>query len=733
MTSRGARAASSAAGSATQAPRNPSSGASAPPADAAASASDEDELMEQQLQEHAIRVYNEFVCAFQRRASQRIAANRVMIEAHRRQQERSRRRYPETVDAIALDAAHGIRRQQKVPVAPEARVRKTARTEIRTTSESLALSRPTVVLPRVPATPNATMWTALSKNYDVEDERQLRYLPYFGDDDDEDVISEFFEIQRRGTSACEMDFTKEMCEAVLRHLQLTWELTPHDLALIAKTLHVDLKIMEDVHRQLHAGARPSKKQRTMLNSNKADAEPANGDAAPSGDDSTSETLSMEHQMQLYERTIDSYRSLFCRRCYVYDCEYHGCREVPKLDITEQNAVYEMTKCMTTAVSTGKNCGNQCFLGQTQKNAKFSKARAISTAFGWDERTRVACARAYFICAGNFCDMARLLGDKTCLDVAEFCEFHDINDHSLALTHKLQSHARRPARKKKKKITPSVSHLQQLQSGPMNVIPTVITPCAHPGACDDNNCVCHQDGRLCSKLCACIHEECKIFFAGCRCVKGRCRSRWCPCFAAGRECDLDLCVVCCAEDAAAESSTLNALVDGNRSQAQPATAVASSSSSCQNRNMSLGRHKRLRVGRSTMEGAGWGLFVDEPVAKDEFVIEYIGEMVTQEEAERRGVVYDKLNRSYLFNLDSETVIDATRKGNKTRFINHSSRPNCYSKIININSDYRIGIYAMRDIAPHTELFFDYGYDKDIKHQHIHKTPTLTEWMKKPQRS
>ncbi|GLE07467.1 hypothetical protein PINS_up017778 [Pythium insidiosum] len=396
----------------------------------------------------------------------------------------------------------------------------------------------------------------------------------------------------------------------------------------------------------------------------------------------------------------------------------------------------MTKRMTTAVGTGKNCGNQCFLGQTQKNAKFSKARAISTAFGWDERTRVACARAYFICAGNFCDMARLLGDKTCLDVAEFCEYHDINDHSLALTYKLQSHARRPARKKKKKVTPSVSHLQQLQSGPMNVIPTVITPCAHSGACEDHNCSCHQDGRLCSKLCACVHEECKIFFAGCRCVKGRCRSRWCPCFAAGRECDLDLCVVCCAEDAAAETASLNALVDADPAQTPTAPVNAStsaSSTSCQNRNMSLGRHKRLRVGRSTMEGAGWGLFVDEPVAKDEFVIEYIGEMVTQEEAERRGVVYDKLNRSYLFNLDSETVIDATRKGNKTRFINHSSRPNCYSKIININSDYRIGIYALRDIPPHTELFFDYGYDKDLKHQHIHKTPTLTEWMKKPARS
>lgn len=63
-------------------------------------------------------------------------------------------------------------------------------------------------------------------------------------------------------------------------------------------------------------------------------------------------------------------------------------------------------------------------------SKFSKARAISTAFGWDSHTRVACARAYFLCSGNFCDVARMLGNKTCLEVAEFCEFDEINDNSL---------------------------------------------------------------------------------------------------------------------------------------------------------------------------------------------------------------------------------------------------------------------------------------------------------------
>jgi SET domain-containing protein len=37
------------------------------------------------------------------------------------------------------------------------------------------------------------------------------------------------------------------------------------------------------------------------------------------------------------------------------------------------------------------------------------------------------------------------------------------------------------------------------------------------------------------------------------------------------------------------------------------------------------------------------------------------------------------------------------------MNHSSdKPNCYPKIMNVNSDYRIGLYAARDIEPHTEV-------------------------------
>jgi hypothetical protein len=60
------------------------------------------------------------------------------------------------------------------------------------------------------------------------------------------------------------------------------------------------------------------------------------------------------------------------------------------------------------------------------------------------------------------------------------------------------------------------------------------------------------------------------------------------------------------------------------------------------------------------GCSWGTFLRESVKKNDYIHEYVGECISQKEAERRGLVYDRKNQSFLFNLNEEMAIDATRK-------------------------------------------------------------------------
>lgn len=82
-----------------------------------------------------------------------------------------------------------------------------------------------------------------------------------------------------------------------------------------------------------------------------------------------------------------------------------------------------------------------------------------------------------------------------------------------------------------------------------------------------------------------------------------------------------------------------------------------------------RKKQLRFAKSGIHD--WGLFAMEPIAADEMVIEYVGQMIRPSVADLRETKYEAIGigSSYLFRIDLETIIDATKCGNLARFINH----------------------------------------------------------------
>lgn len=83
-----------------------------------------------------------------------------------------------------------------------------------------------------------------------------------------------------------------------------------------------------------------------------------------------------------------------------------------------------------------------------------------------------------------------------------------------------------------------------------------------------------------------------------------------------------------------------------------------------------RKKQLKFAKSGIHD--WGLFAMEPIAADEMVIEYVGQMIRPSVADSREARYEAIGigSSYLFRIDVETIIDATKCGNLARFINHS---------------------------------------------------------------
>uniref|UniRef100_F1KWE6 Histone-lysine N-methyltransferase SUV39H2 n=1 Tax=Ascaris suum TaxID=6253 RepID=F1KWE6_ASCSU len=128
-----------------------------------------------------------------------------------------------------------------------------------------------------------------------------------------------------------------------------------------------------------------------------------------------------------------------------------------------------------------------------------------------------------------------------------------------------------------------------------------------------------------------------------------------------------------------------------------------------------RGRRYKVAIVRRKKCGWGVVALEDISSNSFVVEYVGEVLTVEEAASRK------DNTYHFELDgsgvTKYVIDAKYYGNEAAFINHSCDPNLDAICVQIEradpSLHRIALFSNRRIARGEELTLNYFCGQDYE--------------------
>ncbi|KAL5699118.1 [histone H3]-lysine(4) N-trimethyltransferase [Ranunculus cassubicifolius] len=121
-----------------------------------------------------------------------------------------------------------------------------------------------------------------------------------------------------------------------------------------------------------------------------------------------------------------------------------------------------------------------------------------------------------------------------------------------------------------------------------------------------------------------------------------------------------------------------------------------------------KEKKIKVVETVH--CGWGVEAAEPIKEGEFVIEYVGEVIDDVECTQRFWQLKKGEEKnfYLCEIRKDFTIDATKKGNFSRFVNHSCDPNCKMEKWEVDGETRLGIFATRSIQVGEALTYNYRF-------------------------
>ena len=349
-----------------------------------------------------------------------------------------------------------------------------------------------------------------------------------------------------------------------------------------------------------------------------------------------------------ENTLHSYFMLFCRRCYRYDCFLHKDKPVtPDLTyLPKKNPDVNHRPCQVQCFRT-KNPQKKLELkrshselirnnGFHSKRLKSEQICSTLTSNGfylkstlkrqlndelshWLPSEKSLFRIFYTIFGDNICMIAHIL-DKPCLQVYTFylhekqtylqkeflldVKVNGNGNHNHCSSRRSHSSSFRRQRSYQQIL---LSHQNSLLEQKRHTY----YPCDHESSMPCNeNCFCVRSGNFCEKYCCCSSNKCDNRFPGCRC-RSTCTTKQCPCYAAARECDPDLCTSCGANDFHNENNH---------------EVKTKTSCSCHNVAIQRSLHKPLLLAESDV--AGWGIFTQVNIQRNEFIAEYCGEIVRE---------------------------------------------------------------------------------------------------------
>lgn len=301
----------------------------------------------------------------------------------------------------------------------------------------------------------------------------------------------------------------------------------------------------------------------------------------------------------HDQTLHSFHTLFCRRCFKYDCFLHR---------LSSNLGPNLTKRKGPELETSDEpCGANCFMHEDskdgspegkkgkieeKKNVKVESEGASTSLIIEPDDVWTGSDQSFFrvlhrCFLNNYCAIARGMQTKTCQQVYEFAQEEMKHIEPL----ELGKNASPPRKQQKKKINTKLWTLHIRKNARKEANQNNVynyTPCDHAGVCG-NGCPCFETSNYCQKFCNCS-SECQNRFPGCRC-KAQCNTKQCSCYLAVRECDPDLCQ-CGAHQFHLEKVT------------------------CKNVSVQRGLRKHLLMAPSDV--AGYGIFLKDGAQKNEFI-------------------------------------------------------------------------------------------------------------------